>query len=56
MIPFVIDGQPVEGKEGGNVLEVAMDAGIDIPHLCFSEAVRKIEDDHFLHLSCFGRN
>ncbi len=31
MIPFFIDGQPVEGKEGGNVLEVALDAGFDIP-------------------------
>src|SRR5512143_610439 len=39
-IPFMIDGQPVEGKEGGNVLEVALDAGFDIPHLCFSEAVK----------------
>ena len=28
MIPFVIDGQPVEGKEDGNVLEVALDAGL----------------------------
>jgi len=31
MIPFVIDGQSVEGKEDGNVLEVALDAGIEIP-------------------------
>ena len=40
MVPFVIDGQPVEGKEGGNVLEVALDAGIDIPHLCYNESVK----------------
>ncbi len=40
MIPFVIDGQAVEGKEGAYVLEVAMDAGIDIPHLCFHESVK----------------
>ena len=40
MIPFTIDGQPVEGKEGGNVLEVALDAGIDIPHLCYHESVK----------------
>ena len=40
MIPFSIDGQAVEGKEGGNVLQVALDAGIDIPHLCFSESVK----------------
>ena len=40
MIPFVIDGQPVEGKEDGNVLEVALDAGIEIPHLCYHESVK----------------
>jgi len=40
MIPFVIDGQPVEGREGGNLLEVALDAGIEIPHLCYSESVK----------------
>ncbi len=40
MIPFTIDGQPVEGKEGGYVLEAALDSGIEIPHLCHSEAVK----------------
>src|SRR5512136_1236323 len=40
MIPFKIDGQPVEGREGGNVLEVALDAGIDIPNLCYHESVK----------------
>ena len=40
MIPFVIDGQSVEGKEDGNVLEVALDAGIEIPHLCYHESVK----------------
>jgi bidirectional [NiFe] hydrogenase diaphorase subunit len=40
MIPFKIDGQNVEGKEGGNVLEVALDAGIEIPHLCYHESVK----------------
>jgi bidirectional [NiFe] hydrogenase diaphorase subunit len=40
MIPFTIDGQPVEGKEGGNVLEVALDAGFDIPRLCYHESVK----------------
>jgi bidirectional [NiFe] hydrogenase diaphorase subunit len=40
MIPFMIDGQSVEGKEGGNVLEVALDAGFDIPHLCYNESVK----------------
>ena len=40
MIPFKIDGQPVEGKEGGTVLEVALDAGVEIPHLCYNESVK----------------
>ena len=40
MISFVIDGQPVEGKEGSNVLAVALDAGIEIPHLCYNESVK----------------
>lgn len=40
MISFTMDGQPVEGKEGGNLLEVALDAGIEIPHLCYHESVK----------------
>ncbi len=40
MVPFMIDGKRVEGEEGGNVLEVALDAGIEIPHLCHNESVK----------------
>lgn len=40
MISFMMDGQPVEGKEGGNLLEVALDAGIEIPRLCYHESVK----------------
>ena len=40
MIPFTINGQPVEGKEGGNILEVALDTGIEVPHLCYNESVK----------------
>jgi bidirectional [NiFe] hydrogenase diaphorase subunit len=40
MVPFMIDGQRVEGEEGGSVLEVALDAGIEIPHLCHNESVK----------------
>ena len=40
MIPFKIDGQPVEGKEGGSILEVALDNGFEIPHLCYNESVK----------------
>lgn len=40
MVPFKIDGQPVEGKEGAHILEVALDAGFEIPHLCYNESVK----------------
>jgi len=40
MILFKIDGQSVEGRDGGNVLEVALEAGIEIPHLCYNESVK----------------
>jgi bidirectional [NiFe] hydrogenase diaphorase subunit len=40
MIPFTINGQPVEGKEGGNILEVALDNGFEVPHLCYNESVK----------------
>src|SRR5512136_1273598 len=40
MILFKIDGQPVEAPEGVNLLEAALDAGIEIPHLCYNESVK----------------
>ncbi len=40
MISFTIDGEQVEGKEGQNLLEVALDAGFEIPHLCYHESVK----------------
>ncbi len=40
MIPFTIDGQLVEGREGGSILEAALDVGIEIPHLCYNESVK----------------
>jgi bidirectional [NiFe] hydrogenase diaphorase subunit len=40
MVSFVIDGQRVEGKEEGSLLEAALDAGIEIPHLCYNESVK----------------
>ena len=39
MITFTIDGYEVEGEEGQNVLEIALDKGFDIPHLCYHEAL-----------------
>jgi len=40
MVPFMIDGKRVEGEEERSVLEVALDAGIEIPHLCHNESVK----------------
>jgi bidirectional [NiFe] hydrogenase diaphorase subunit len=40
MIRFTIDGFGVEGEEGQNVLQVALDNGFDIPHLCYHEALK----------------
>jgi bidirectional [NiFe] hydrogenase diaphorase subunit len=39
MITFTIDGIEVEAEEGQNVLQVALDNGFDIPHLCYHEAL-----------------
>jgi len=39
MIKFTIDGVEVEAEEGQNVLQVALDNGFDIPHLCYHEAL-----------------
>ena len=40
MVPFMIDGKRVEGEEERSVLEVALGAGIEIPHLCHNESVK----------------
>ena len=40
MIHLIIDGKKVEAKEGASVLETALDAGIEIPRLCYSESVK----------------
>ena len=40
MVPFMIDGKRVEGEEERSVLDVALDAGIEIPHLCHNESVK----------------
>ena len=39
MITFTIDRVEVEAEEGQNVLQVALDNGFDIPHLCYHEAL-----------------
>jgi NADH dehydrogenase/NADH:ubiquinone oxidoreductase subunit G len=40
MTKFTIDGYEVEGEAGQNVLQVAQDNGLDIPHLCYHEALK----------------
>ncbi len=40
MTTLTIDGIEVEGQEDQNVLEVALDNGFDIPHLCYHEALK----------------
>lgn len=40
MIRFTIDGQEVEAEKGQTILPVALDAGFDIPHLCYNESVK----------------
>jgi NADH dehydrogenase/NADH:ubiquinone oxidoreductase subunit G len=39
MINMIIDGKKVEASEGQTILEVAREEGIDIPTLCYHEAV-----------------
>jgi bidirectional [NiFe] hydrogenase diaphorase subunit len=39
MITLTIDGRKVEGLEGSTILEVAREYGIEIPTLCFHEAL-----------------
>ena len=39
MVNMIIDGRKVEAEEGQTILEVAREEGIDIPTLCYHEAV-----------------
>jgi NADH dehydrogenase/NADH:ubiquinone oxidoreductase subunit G len=40
MIHLTIDGQEVEAEKGQMVLPTCLDAGFDIPHLCYNESVK----------------
>ena len=40
MVNMIIDGRKVEAEEGLTILEVAREEGIDIPTLCYHEAVK----------------
>ena len=39
MVNMIIDGRKIEAEEGQTILEVAREEGIDIPTLCYHEAV-----------------
>jgi len=39
MVNIIIDGRNIEAEEGQTILEVAREEGIDIPTLCYHEAV-----------------
>ncbi|MFH1560064.1 MAG: 2Fe-2S iron-sulfur cluster-binding protein [Chloroflexota bacterium] len=39
MVTLTIDGREVKAEEGSTILEVAREQGIDIPSLCYHEAV-----------------
>ena len=61
-IVLTIDGRTVYGKEGQTVLQVALDHGIHIPHLCYDPRITptggcrlclvEIEGQPGLHTSC----
>lgn len=39
MVKLIIDGREVQAREGGNVLQAALDAGVDVPHYCYHPAL-----------------
>lgn len=39
MVKITLDGKPTEARDGATVLEVAREAGVDIPSLCHHEAL-----------------
>lgn len=59
---ITIDGKKIEAQEGDNLLQVALDNGIDIPYLCYHKklsptgacrmCVTKIEGQRGLVMSC----
>ncbi len=40
MIELTVDGQAVGAEKGQMLLPICLDAGFDIPHLCYNESVR----------------
>jgi len=40
-VTITIDGKEVSGKEGQTILEIALENGFDIPHLCYHPKISK---------------
>jgi len=40
LIEFTLDGRPVQALPGESILQAALRAGTEIPHLCFQEGLR----------------
>ncbi|NIO05203.1 MAG: 2Fe-2S iron-sulfur cluster binding domain-containing protein [Proteobacteria bacterium] len=40
MVELTVDGQAVGAEKGKMLLPICLDAGFDIPHLCYNESVR----------------
>jgi formate dehydrogenase major subunit len=40
LIEFTLDGRPVQALPGESILQAAMRAGTEIPHLCYQEGMR----------------
>jgi bidirectional [NiFe] hydrogenase diaphorase subunit len=40
MIRITIDGQEFEAERGQTILPIALDGGVEIPHLCYNESVK----------------
>ena len=40
LVDFTLDGRTVQAVQGESILQAARRAGVDIPHLCFSDGLR----------------
>ena len=40
VVHFTLNGQPVQAQPGQTVLQVALEQGVEVPHLCFKEGYR----------------
>lgn len=50
MISISIDGQDIEAREGQTILQVALDSGIYIPHLCYHPQLDPTSEERSVEL------